>query len=94
MKADGDLETGVQMMAAMTETVGDRKLSDGRAPFSDHLSARGFNAETSDILDCSKTLVHDLLKVQPCETPKEQVCCRTSREFVGLFSCSTCFSLN
>lgn len=60
------------MMAAMTETVGDRKLSDGRAPFSDHLSARGFNAETSDILDCSKTLVHDLLKVQPCETPKEQ----------------------
>ncbi|XP_024360347.1 uncharacterized protein [Physcomitrium patens] len=59
-------------MAAMAETVGERKVADGQAPFLDQLSARGFNAEASDVADSSKPAVHDLPKLQPCGTPKEQ----------------------
>lgn len=69
--------------AAMADTGRERVVAEGLA---DLLSARGFNAGTPVVTDCSKPLVFDSPKLIPCETPKEQVCPRFLSRRI-LFTC-------
>lgn len=75
LKACGNRETELQCVAAMADTVRERVVAEELSPHLELLSARGFNAE---VTNCSKPLVFDSPKLIPCETPKDQVCCRFS----------------